>query len=130
MDNFAVLLIEDNPDDEFLTRWVLSKCGIGRLTVAHDGREAIHLLLGSGTVAPPVPDLVILDLRLPKIGGIEVLRRIRDDARLAALPVMVLTSSEDPGDKQVCSRLGIVSFIAKPLHADDLMRIVRRCKKP
>jgi CheY-like chemotaxis protein len=127
MESFTVLLVEDNPDDEFLANWVLNKCGIERIRVARDGKDAIELLFGSGGGTVDKPDLVILDLRLPKINGIEILRRIRENEMTAELPVIILTSSEDPGDKLTCKKLGITDFITKPLQADDFKRILQLC---
>lgn len=119
VENFRVLLVEDNPDDEFLAKWVLSRVGIAAVSVARDGREALDLLYGGPGAAS---DLVILDLRLPKIDGLEVLTRIREDARTATLPVIVLSSTEDAGDLDSCRRLGVIDFIAKPLKAAALRK--------
>lgn len=121
MNSFRVLLVEDNPDDEFLAVWTLKKEGDVSLKVARDGREALDLLRSSGE---PLPDLVILDLRLPKIDGIEVLRRIREEETTRRLPVLVLTSSEDRGDKEICRDYGILAFLSKPLRRDDLRRAI------
>lgn len=126
MANLSVLLIEDNLDDEFLAVWVLQRVGIERITVARDGREALDLLVGTGDAPPVLPDLVILDLRLPKIDGWEVLRRIRAAATTASLPVLVLSSSEDSGDHEMCHRLGSVDFFAKPLKAATLRGVLAR----
>lgn len=113
--NVRVLLIEDNADDEFLAVWALKQAGIEEVMVVRDGKEALDALLGAGLF----PDLVLLDLNLPKIDGREVLRRIRENPGTRSLPVLILTSSEDVGDKEVCRRHGIVDFISKPLtHAD------------
>jgi CheY-like chemotaxis protein len=119
VESLRVLLVEDNPDDEFLAKWVLDKVGIAGVGVARDGREALDLLYG-GPGADP--DLVILDLRLPKIDGLEVLKRIRGDARTVNLPVLILSSTEDAGDLDSCRRLGIIDFIAKPLKAAALRK--------
>ena len=124
LENFRVLLVEDNSDDEFLAMWVLNKIGLKRVIVAHDGKEALDLLYGADGGDGYVPDLVILDLRLPRIDGIEVLRRIREDARTTDLPVLVLTSSEDLGDKDSCRRLGILDYCYKPLKEAALRKIL------
>lgn len=115
---FRVLLIEDNPDDEFLARWVLKKVGIKQVTVARDGSEALAMLSGENRL----PDLVILDLRLSKLDGIEILKKLRENSLTLELPVLILSSSEDPGDRASCRRLGIIDFVAKPLKAADLRK--------
>jgi two-component system, response regulator len=124
MDSFTVLLVEDNADDEFLASWVLQKAGIQHLSVARDGSEALDILYGSNRSPGTVPDLLILDLRLPKIGGIELLGRIRADARTMALPVLIVSSSEDPGDRESCRQLGIIDFVSKPLKAAAVRKVV------
>jgi len=125
LENIRVLLVEDNADDEFLAVWVLNRVGIVEVTVARDGREALDYLYGGAGVPGAVPDLVILDLRLPKLDGREVLRRIREDMRTASLPVIILTSSEDVGDKETCRRLGITEFFSKPMKAAALHKALR-----
>lgn len=126
MTDVSVLLVEDNHDDEFLAVWALQRVGIERITVARDGREALDLLVGEGASLPVLPDLVILDLRLPKIDGLEVLRRIRSAVTTASLPVLVLSSSEDSGDQESCRRLGSVDFFAKPLKVAALRGVLCR----
>ena len=106
-----VLLVEDNSDDEFLAIWALKQAGIEQTAVARDGSEALDRLTGT----EPFPDLLILDLCLPKIDGREVLRRVREDSRYRNLPILILTSSEDVGDMEVCRRHGIIDFVSKPL---------------
>jgi two-component system response regulator len=121
----SILLAEDNADDEMLTLRALRKAGISRVVVGRNGQEALSLLLGSGGVhAPALPDLVLLDLRMPKVGGIEVLVRLRADERTAHLPVVILTSSEDPKDCVRCKELGVVAILSKPLTVDSLNRIL------
>jgi len=122
LETFSVLLVEDNADDEFLTDWVLKKAGITAIAIVRDGREALDFLHGGSAGPGIVPDLVILDLKLPKMDGIEVLRRIRADARTRTLPVLIVSSTEDPGDRSVCRRLGITDFLSKPLKAAALLR--------
>jgi CheY-like chemotaxis protein len=115
-----VLLVEDNGDDEFLAIWALKRTGIEQTAVARDGSEALDMLSGGASL----PELIILDLRLPKIDGREVLRRIKADARTIHIPVLVLTSSEDIGDKEFCSQQGIIGFVSKPLTAGVLKRFL------
>lgn len=122
MEQIRVLLVEDNPDDEYLATWVLKKGGVDNVAVARDGREALDMLYGEGDGTDLIPDLVILDLRLPKIDGKEVLGRIRGDSRTRSLPVLVLTSSEDKGDRDSCRELGIIDYCSKPLREKDLRK--------
>jgi two-component system response regulator len=95
MGDETILLVEDNPDDEVLTRRALRKVGLAdeQIAVAHDGVEALDYLFGASR--RPLPRLVLLDLKLPKVDGIEVLRRIRADERTRLLPVVILTSSRE-----------------------------------
>lgn len=108
----SVLLVEDNSDDVFLTSRVLRKAGITAVRVASDGQEALDILLGP---AEPLPGLVILDLRMPRISGLKVLAEIRRNKRTMALPVLVLSSSEDPRDREVSLQHGVLAFLNKPL---------------
>ena len=92
---------------------------VTRVTVARDGLEALSLLLGDG--AGFLPDILLLDLRLPKIDGLEVLKQLRSSERTKTLKVFALTSSEDPQDKKVCADLGVIAFFSKPLEATKLL---------
>lgn len=116
----SVLLIEDNIDDIFLTKRVLRKAGIAAIRVAGDGQEALDMLL---TSAEPLPDLLILDLRLPKINGLKVLAEIRRNKRTMALPVLVLSSSEDPRDRDACLHHGVIAFLNKPLELPQMLAL-------
>ena len=119
----TVLLVEDNSDDEFLALRTLRKMGMSDVKVARDGREAISMLLGDESSGSPPqiepPSYLFLDLRLPKLDGLEVLRKIRACERTRNVPVYVLTSSEDPHDKEVCRNLGVLAFLPKPLSVDS-----------
>ena len=98
-----ILLVEDNPNDAELTQRALRKNDLGaRLTIAKDGAEALEYLLSSR----PRPKVIFLDLKLPKIDGIEVLRRLRADDRTRSIPVVVLTSSQEERDIAECYKLG------------------------
>jgi two-component system, response regulator len=98
MNNGAILLVEDNPDDEALTLRALKKNNISNeVVVAHDGVEAVEILLGNGNGHPP-PAIVLLDLKLPRMDGLEVLRRVRADPRMRLLPVVILTTSKEEQD--------------------------------
>ena len=127
MTGITVLLVEDNSDDEFLALRTLKKLGLQDVKVARDGREAVSVLLGDeATGAPPqleTPSCIFLDLRLPKLDGLEVLRKIRSSERTRNIPVYVLTSSEDPHDKEVCRDLGVSVFLAKPLTVESFLGV-------
>jgi two-component system response regulator len=115
----SVLLIEDNCDDEYLALRTLRKAGIVAISVARDGREALEILLGAGQ---SLPGFVLLDLRLPVVDGLEVLAILRGHEQTRALRVLILSSSEDPRDRDACSRLGVVAFLGKPLDIVELQR--------
>jgi two-component system response regulator len=114
------LLVEDNPDDELLTRRALKKSNVcNEVVVAHDGAEALDYLFGTGTYngrdSAVMPQVILLDLDLPKIDGLEVLRRIRSDERTRRLPTVILTSSEDQQDLVEGYGLGANGYVRKPL---------------
>ncbi len=115
-----ILLIEDNPDDVALTRRALEKSHIAnKLVIAEDGEEAIDYLFGIGSHAgrdiSNLPALILLDLKLPKVDGHEVLKRIRGDERTKRLPVVILTSSNEKNDVETCYDIGANSYIRKPV---------------
>ncbi len=124
LSDISVMLVEDNCDDEELARWALKKLGITRVVVVRDGCEALGMLLGPGRL-PLLPDLVLLDLRLPRIDGITVLTRLRADERTRLLRVVILTSSEDPRDRETCRNLGVLAFLSKPLKGKVLRDLLR-----
>ncbi len=124
-----ILLVEDNPDDEALTRRALAKNNIqNEVIVAHDGVEALDALFGTGTHAgrPIAPEVTLLDLKLPKIDGLEVLRRIRADERTKLLPVVILTSSKEERDLVSGYGLGANSYIRKPVDFAQFVEAVRQ----
>ena len=115
-----ILLVEDSPDDVLLTLRALKKNNIlNEVVVVSDGVEALDYLFGAGAYADRdtkiLPQLVLLDLKLPKIEGLEVLRRLRDDVRTKLLPVVVLTSSDEELDIVASYKLGANSYIRKPV---------------
>jgi CheY-like chemotaxis protein len=116
----VILLIEDTPSDIDLTRRALGKARItNELVVAEDGEEALAYLWGTGAWAgrdvSELPALALLDLKLPKVPGLEVLRRIRDDPRTRRMPVVILTSSKEEQDVAAGYDLGVNSYIRKPV---------------
>jgi two-component system response regulator len=120
MNKNKILLVEDNADDEILTIRAFKKNGIlNEIVVAHDGVEALDYLFGTGSHAgrdvSELPQLVLLDLNLPRIGGLEVLRRIREDPRTKLLPVVILTSSKEEDDIVRGYSLGANSYVRKPV---------------
>jgi len=126
----SILLIEDNPDDEALTLRALRRNNIlNKVLVARDGQQALQVLFDA---APPAPDaeelpaVVLLDLKLPKIEGLEVLRRIRAHPRTQLLPVVILTSSKEQQDLLCGYRLGANSYVHKPVNFDEFVEATRQ----
>lgn len=123
----VVLLVEDSPDDRELTLAALLGVA-GRVEVACDGVEALDYLLGRGARAgrpAPVPALILLDLKMPRIDGLQVLAAVRADPRLAAVPVVVLTSSDEERDRERCRRLGVTDYLRKETDYSLFRRQVR-----
>ena len=125
-----ILLVEDNGDDELLATRALKKNNIGnRIVIARDGQEAIDFLFGTGKYKDQPrkkPQLILLDLKLPKIDGLEVLRRIRTDDATKFLPVAILTSSKEDRDIVESYRLGANSYIRKPVDFNQFLESVRQ----
>jgi two-component system, response regulator len=118
-----ILLVEDNIDDEELTLRSLKQCNLANeIVVARDGVEALEYLHGENAGAAQLPAVVILDLKLPKIDGLGVLKRIREHARTRTLPVVVLTSSAEDSDILATYDLGGNSYVRKPVKMDDFTR--------
>lgn len=127
MNDKPILLVEDNPDDEALTLHALESNKIGNtVIVARNGVEALDYLFGTGKYAgcdpEALPAVVLLDLKLPKIDGLEVLRRIRADSRTNLLPVVILTSSTEDEDRLKGYALGANSYVRKPVDFDEFVR--------
>ncbi len=127
----VILLVEDNPDDEALTLRALKKNNIlNEVVVARDGVEALDYLFGEGRYAgrdtSVLPQVVLLDLKLPRIDGLEVLRRVRADERTQYLPVVILTSSKEEQDLINGYRLGANSYIRKPVDFLQFTESVRQ----
>ena len=120
MNDKTILLVEDNPDDETLTLRALKKNNIlNEVVVAHDGVEALDYLFANGSYAGRdtniMPEVILLDLKLPKVDGLEVLRQVRADSRTKLLPIVVLTSSKEERDMIESYSLGANSYIRKPV---------------
>ena len=121
-----ILLVEDNPNDVELTTRALRKHNLAnKLHVAKDGAEALDYLFGAdGTLKHEKPRVILLDLKLPKVDGIEVLRRIKSDERTKTIPVVVLTSSNQERDLKECYDLGVNSYITKPVEFESFIAAV------
>lgn len=119
----TILLVEDNPNDEILTLRGLRHNKIANeIVVARDGQEALDYLFGTGGRERVIPALVLLDMNLPKLNGLDVLRRIRADERTRTIPVVVLTSSRQEWDVVESYQLGCNSYVCKPLDFDDFIK--------
>jgi two-component system response regulator len=126
-----ILLVEDNPDDELLAIRALEKNKImNEVVVARDGAEALDYLFGAGAYTgrdmSVMPQIILLDLKLPKIDGLEVLRRLRNDERTKLLPVVVLTSSREERDLTESYSLGANSYIRKPVNFAQFTEAIRQ----
>ena len=127
----VILLVEDNPDDEALTLRALRKNNmLNEVVVARDGVEALDYLYGTGAHAgrdsSQLPQVVLLDLNLPRLGGLEVLRRIRSEPTTQVLPVVVLTSSKEERDLVESYRLGANSYVHKPVDFVEFVEAARQ----
>lgn len=131
MHNATILLVEDNPDDEALTLRALKKNNIGnKIFVVRDGVEALDFLYcrnGYGDRDPrEIPQLILLDLKLPKMDGLEVLRRVRADERTRYIPIVMLTSSTEEQDLIEAYRGGVNSYMRKPVDFSQFVESVRQ----
>ncbi len=127
----SILLVEDNADDEALTLRALEKAHIANdVMVIRDGAEALDFLFGTGAYegrdTRDQPTVVLLDLKLPKVDGLEVLRRVRDDERTRALPIVILTSSAEEKDIARGFSLGANSYVCKPVNFEEFSEAVRQ----
>ena len=131
MEEKIILLVEDDPDDEALTLRALKKSNIlNEVVVTRDGVETLDYLFGEGSYSgrdtSVMPQLILLDLKLPKMDGLEVLRRIRDDKRTKLLPVVILTSSKEERDLTESYKLGANSYICKPVDFVQFRKAVQQ----
>lgn len=130
MKNTTILLVEDNPDDEVLTLRALKKNHIGNeVVVMRDGAEALDFLFCTGAYADRdphnMPQLILLDIKLPKVDGLEVLRRMRADERTRLLPVVILTSSQEQQDLIEGYKGGANSYVRKPVDFTQFAEAIR-----
>ena len=131
MEDKMILIVEDNPDDEALTIRALKKNNIGnRLVVVRDGVEALDFLFCTGVYSNrdpnDSPQTILLDLKLPKVDGLEVLKRIRADERTSLLPVVILTSSSEERDLLQSYRNGANSYVRKPVDFNEFLDAARQ----
>ena len=125
--DIRILLVEDNPDDVELTLRAFEKHNLANeITVARDGEEAVDILFQRGKegVKQQVPDLILLDLKLPKMDGLEVLRQVKENPRTKVIPVVILTSSKEENDLNESYRLGANSYIRKPVNFKKFTEVV------
>lgn len=127
----AILLVEDNPSDEMLALRALSRAHLSdRVEVVRDGQQALDYLFGEGEFAGrpthPAPAVVFLDISLPRVNGLDVLRRLRADERTRLLPVVILTSSDEPRDRLRGYQHGANSVVRKPLDFEEFAETVSR----
>ena len=128
-DEVEILLVEDNPTDAELAMLALKERKLSnKLVWVKDGAEALDFLFGTGAYAGRLlengPKVVLLDLRLPKVDGLEVLRRVKADERTKNIPVVVMTSSKEDRDVVASYALGVNSYISKPVDFDDFSKVV------
>ncbi|MFZ3136283.1 MAG: response regulator [Thermodesulfovibrionales bacterium] len=125
-----ILLVEDDPNDETLTLKALAEYNLANhIIVAHDGAEALDYLYRRGNfenMPKGNPAVVLLDLKLPKISGLEVLRQIKKDEQLRMIPVVVLTSSREERDLEECYRLGVNAYVVKPVDFHEFIDAIKK----
>ena len=127
--SMSILLVEDNPDDVELTLKAFKKHNLANeITVARDGEEALEILFNPQRDFPRQkrPDLILLDLKLPKVDGLEVLQQIKGDPRTQPIPVVILTTSKEESDLIRSYKLGVNSYIRKPVDFDKFVEVVKQ----
>ena len=125
MPQISILLVEDNEDDRFLTKRIIKKLPFEvNLEISKNGADGLRRILGNGVEKQDLPSLILLDLQLPKIDGINLLVKIRDRYNEEELPVLILSSSDNPGDIALCRELGITDYLEKPLELSHLQPLL------
>ena len=125
-----ILLVEDNPNDAELTIRALRQANVANPVVhVEDGEEALDYIFATGTYAnrkiEDIPSLILLDLKIPKVNGLQVLQKIKSDERTKIIPVVAFTSSQEDPDVRECYRLGVNSYIVKPLEFDAFSKTIK-----
>ncbi len=128
--NVEILFAEDSADDAILTIRALTKSGFtNKLLHVKDGAEALDFIYGKGIYASrninENPKLILLDLKMPKVSGIQVLEKVKSDPKLKAIPVVILTSSKEDPDVEACYALGANSYIVKPVDSDNFFHAIK-----
>ena len=130
MREISVLLVEDNDDDRFLTMRLINKLPFSlKIETSKNGEEALKRILGE-IAGAPLPSFVLLDLQLPKISGISLLASIREKYSQSEMPVIVLSSSDNPGDMKLCMEMGISGYLSKPLDPSELQGFIEAIIQP
>jgi CheY-like chemotaxis protein len=130
-DSFDVLLVEDSPEDAELTIWELKRHRLAnKLILVKDGEEALEFLyserkMEDGRTSRSLPKIILLDIHMPKVDGMEVLRKVREDGKMRNIPVVILTVSNEHPDIQKCFDLGAKSYIVKPLSFEKFSEAIR-----
>ncbi|RNC72212.1 MAG: response regulator [Desulfuromonadales bacterium] len=123
-----ILLVEDSPDDEFLAVRALRRQGMGQVVVARDGEEALARLFGTGVEGGSAlsPWFILLDLKLPKLNGIDVLQALRDEDHTRLIPVIIMSSSREEADVCRCRALGVLDYLAKPVDGREIVEVLTK----
>lgn len=130
MKDLRILLVEDNPDDEFLTLRILAKLNHTKVDIVHEGGEALKYLFGNESThsASPVinkPDLILLDMRMPLVDGLDFLEAAHNNLRSHEIPVIVISSSKLDRDVERCFELGVKAYLTKPINSDELKSAIK-----
>src|SRR6476620_2659175 len=128
-ESIEILLVEDNPDDDMLATMALKDSHVVN-TVTHlkDGAEALEYIFHEGAFAhlpeDSHPKVILLDIKMPKVNGIEVLRRVKGDEKTKEIPVVIFTSSDEDPDVEECYKVGVNSYVVKPLDFDQFKKVI------
>lgn len=124
MSEVPVLLVEDNADDRFLAMWAIRQSALPlQVEAVGDGVEALEHLRSRAHEGASLPSLILLDLQIPRFSGLEFLQKLRDTPEIRHIPVVALTSSDNPGDQLRCRELGVVEYLLKPLSPAMILAI-------